>query len=116
MAPQISSPELPEEILARVAPAAMPRLDSVDLPRGIIMVVMALDHTCDFLTHLRFPRKNMAKTRPALFFTRWITHFCAPLFFFLAGTGALLATRRGRSQQQLSRFLWTEGCGWCYWN
>ncbi len=110
MATQISSPGLPEKILQPVATTAtMPRLDSVDLLRGGIMVVMALDHTRDFLTHLRFPPERMAQTWPALFFMRWITHFCAPLFFFLAGTAAFLAMRRGRTPQQLSRFLWTRG-------
>ncbi len=86
-----------------------PRLDSVDTLRGIIMVVMALDHTREFLTYLTFSPENLANTWPALFFTRWITHFCAPLFFFLAGTGAYLARMRGRSVSNLSHFLWTRG-------
>ena len=85
------------------------RLDSVDLLRGIIMVVMSLDHLREYLTYLTFGPENLARTWPALFFTRWITHFCAPLFFFLAGTGAYLARSRGRSGSQLSHFLWTRG-------
>src|SRR5512142_99423 len=106
MSTQIS---LPEIAVVPEPPVKTARLDSVDLLRGAIMILMALDHTRDFLTHLRFPPEDMVHTWPALFFTRWITHFCAPLFFFLAGVGAFLATRRGRSARQLSRFLWTRG-------
>lgn len=100
---------LPLVTVVRPATPPRERLDSVDLLRGIVMVVMALDHTRDFLTYLQFAPENMALTWPALFFTRWMTHFCAPLFFFLAGTGAFLSTQRGRSPQQLSHFLWTRG-------
>ncbi|MGH9492983.1 MAG: DUF1624 domain-containing protein, partial [Terriglobales bacterium] len=94
-------------IVAAVARAR--RLDSVDLLRGIIMVFMALDHTRDFFSHLRFPPEDMTQTYPALFLTRWLTHFSAPGFFFLAGTGAYLSLSRGRSPAQVSRFLWTRG-------
>ena len=62
------------------------RLTSIDLLRGLVMVVMALDHTRDFFTNVPFEPETLAKTWPALFFTRWITHFCAPMFFLLAGT------------------------------
>jgi len=73
------------------------------------MIVMALDHTRDFFTSLHFSPDDMAHTNPALFFTRFITHYCAPVFAFLAGTGAFLSTRRGRSIQQVSRFFLTRG-------
>src|SRR5579862_6393402 len=84
------------------------RIVSLDIMRGLVMVIMAIDHTRDFFTNLRFEPENLAHTYYALFFTRWITHFCAPLFFFLAGTGAFFYGRR-RTPQALSRFLWTRG-------
>ena len=96
-----------------VKPAgARPRLDSVDLLRGWIMIFMALDHVRDFF-HVDMLRgidpTDPTQTYPALFFTRWITHFCAPLFFFLAGTGAFLSLGRGKSKRDLSYFLVTRG-------
>ena len=89
--------------------AQAPRLVSVDVLRGLIMVIMALDHTRDFMTYQRFAPEDVAHTSGALFFTRFITHFCAPVFAFLAGTGAFLATSRGKSIPQVSRFFWTRG-------
>src|SRR5437879_6355226 len=80
-----------------------PRLNSVDLLRGLVMAIMALDHTRDYFTYVRFAPENLAHTYGSLFFTRWITHFCAPTFFFLAGTGAYLSRKRGA---ELSNFLW----------
>ena len=85
------------------------RIVSVDVLRGIAMVIMALDHTRDFFTSVRFSPDDMAHTNLALFFTRFITHYCAPIFCFLAGTGAFLSTRRGKSIQQVSRFFLTRG-------
>jgi uncharacterized membrane protein len=97
------------------APASVPswlksgRVLSVDILRGIILVVMALDHTRDYFTNLPFEPEDMAHSWGALFFTRWITHFCAPLFSFLAGTGAYLSLSGGKSKSQISRFLLTRG-------
>jgi len=87
------------------------RIDSVDLLRGLIMVIMLLDHTRDFVhaTGLQQDPTNMATTHPALFFTRWVTHFCAPIFVFLAGTSAYFLETRGKSKRDLSRFLLTRG-------
>jgi uncharacterized membrane protein len=87
----------------------VPRLLSVDVLRGLVMVLMALDHTRDFMSYPGFPPEDMAHTNGALFFTRFITHFCAPVFAFLAGTGAFLAKSRGKSLPQVSRFFLTRG-------
>jgi uncharacterized membrane protein len=88
-----------------------PRIDSVDLLRGIVMVVMMLDHTRDYIHSgaLLFDPLDLSKTTVWLFFTRWITHYCAPVFVFLAGTGAYLQFARGKSKSELSRFLITRG-------
>src|SRR6201987_6501673 len=93
----------------KFVPAPALRLVSVDVLRGLVMVIMALDHTRDFLTYHRFAPENLAHTDGALFFTRFITHYCAPVFAFLAGTGAFLATRRGKSIPQVSGFFFTRG-------
>lgn len=73
------------------------------------MVIMALDHVRDHFSSAHFDATDLAQTAPALFFTRWITHFCAPVFIFLAGTSAFLSRTRGRTTAELSRFLLTRG-------
>jgi uncharacterized membrane protein len=84
------------------------RVESVDVVRGVIMILMALDHTRDFFGIPGQSPTDLATTTPALFFTRWITHFCAPVFFLLTGTGAYLSLRR-KSRGELSRLLLTRG-------
>ena len=84
------------------------RVESVDVVRGVIMILMALDHVRDFFGDAAASPTNLATTTAPLFFTRWVTHFCAPVFFLLTGTGAYLALRR-RSRAELSRFLLTRG-------
>jgi uncharacterized membrane protein len=112
MAPQAYNAASSDSINAVTAPIAgiaRPRLDSLDLWRGAIIVLMALDHTRDFFEGFGFPPENLARTTPALFFARWITHFCAPGFFFLAGAGAYLWSTRGKSHRELSSFLIKRG-------
>ncbi|MFL6429622.1 MAG: DUF1624 domain-containing protein [Acidobacteriaceae bacterium] len=94
---------------ARSAEAPTARILSVDFMRGLVMIIMAIDHSRDFLTNIPFEPEDITHTFPALFFTRWITHFCAPMFFFLAGTGAYLLRRKTDSVSAASRFLWTRG-------
>lgn len=84
------------------------RLDSIDFLRGLAIAVMALDHTRDFFGLVTSDPLDPASTWPAFFFSRWITHFCAPVFVFLAGTSAYLQARR-KSPAELSRFLLTRG-------
>jgi uncharacterized membrane protein len=85
------------------------RLTSIDIVRGAIMVLMALDHVRDYVTNVRFRPEDLSQASPALFFTRWVTHFCAPGFFLLAGVGIGLQELRGGTKGRLSRFLVTRG-------
>lgn len=86
------------------------RLQSIDLLRGIIMVIMALDHTRDFFHHAGFTGNPLdpTTTTPVLYFTRWITHLCAPTFVFLSGLSAWLQGQR-KSKKELSIFLIKRG-------
>lgn len=96
--------------------ATKQRISSIDILRGIVMVIMALDHTRDFLYSAPLSNAgsaaldptNMNTTTPMLFFTRWITHFCAPTFVFLAGVSAYLIGLK-RSKPELSTFLIKRG-------
>lgn len=95
--------EIAEPIVSR-----RQRVESVDLLRGVVMIIMALDHVRDFFGGTGVSPTNLATTTAPLFFTRWITHICAPVFFLLTGTGAYLAMRR-RSRHDLARFLLARG-------
>ena len=106
------------EVLTAVAPPlriatparASYRIDSIDLLRGLVMIIMALDHTRDFFHQPAWTDDpmNLATTTPILYFTRWITHLCAPVFVFLAGSGAYFQSLR-KSKKQLTIFLFKRG-------
>lgn len=92
-----------------VTSSSSTRLASIDILRGLVMVLMTLDHTRDFFSEAHFKPTDLDKTTLALFLTRWITHFCAPVFVFLAGTSAYLwMTRRGPNAP-ISQFLLKRG-------
>ncbi len=84
------------------------RVAAIDLFRGGIMVLMALDHTRDFFTDLPFEPEVLGQTNLVLFGTRWVTHFCAPMFFFLAGVSAFLYGQ-DKSPRERMQFLWRRG-------
>src|SRR5262245_43915405 len=92
---------------AHPADAARSRVEAVDVLRGLVMILMALDHVRDFVGDRASPT-NLRTATAALFVTRWITHFCAPVFFLLTGVGASLA-RGKRSPSELSRYLLARG-------
>ncbi len=81
---------------------------AIDLLRGLVMVLMALDHVRDYYGDMRQSPQNMATTTPIFFATRWVTHFCAPVFVFLAGVSAAIYGSR-REKGELSRFLLSRG-------
>ena len=87
-----------------------PRIESIDILRGLVMVIMAIDYTRDFfhVTAWTADPLNLATTTPALFLTRWITHFCAPIFVFLSGTSIYLQSLR-KTKPELSNFLIKRG-------
>jgi uncharacterized membrane protein len=102
-----ASPPAPPPVVVGVPSAE--RVRGLDLMRGIVIVLMVIDHVRWFLSSARFDPTDPAQTTVALFFTRWVTHFCAPVFMLLAGAGAYLSLGRGRTRGELSWFLLTRG-------
>ena len=86
------------------------RIESIDILRGLVMVIMALDHVRDYFHYGSFFSNptNLETTTPFLFFTRFITHYCAPVFIFLAGTSAFLYGSK-KTKLELFKFLFTRG-------
>jgi uncharacterized membrane protein len=90
--------------------AARERLQGIDLLRGLVIVIMALDHVRDFWSPTPFPPEDLSQASPALFLTRWITHYCAPTFVFLAGASAWFYAQSTRSsKRELGKFLAQRG-------
>lgn len=89
-------------------PAPRARVEAVDVLRGLVMVLMALDHVRDFFSNYAGNPTDAATTSAAMFFTRWVTHLCAPTFVFLAGTSIYLQSLR-KPRPQLARFLVSRG-------
>jgi len=88
------------------------RVSSIDLLRGLVMVIMALDHVRDFFhygVNIGQDPLDFKTTWPGLFFTRWITHFCAPVFVFLSGTGIFLYSIKNKTKKEVAFFLFTRG-------
>ena len=84
------------------------RLPSIDILRGVAIVLMALDHVRDYVTDVRFPPEDLSQSSVALFVTRWITHICAPTFALMAGVGIGLLHQR-KPTAELSRYLVARG-------
>lgn len=86
------------------------RIESIDILRGVVMVIMALDHVRDYFHYGAFSGDptSLETTTPFLFFTRFITHYCAPVFIFLAGTSAFLYGQK-KTKKQIFKFLFTRG-------
>jgi uncharacterized membrane protein len=85
------------------------RIESIDALRGLAMLLMALDHTKDYFTNITYNPTDLQLTTAAMFFTRWITNFCAPVFVFLVGTSMFIAVSRGKSKKDTAIFLLTRG-------
>src|ERR1043165_3221280 len=104
-----ASPTEHSKIAPVVKPSSRVRLDSIDLLRGLVIVVMALDHVKGNILHAPFDLVDLNRTDAVHFLTRWITHFCAPVFIFLAGTAAFLYGAQPRTKGQVAWFLLSRG-------
>jgi uncharacterized membrane protein len=107
---QIIAAKAAKEQIDLFAQKKSARVNSIDLLRGFIMIVMALDHTRDFFHTTAWTENplNLATTTPFLYFTRWITHLCAPNFVFLAGVSVYFQSLR-KTKKELSNFLLKRG-------
>lgn len=93
-------------------PITRNRVASIDLLRGLVMIIMALDHTRDFFHYnatIDQDPLDFGTTTPFLFMTRWVTHFCAPVFVFLSGCGIFLYSSKDKTKKQVAFFLFTRG-------
>jgi uncharacterized membrane protein len=89
--------------------AAVVRVQAIDVVRGLVMVIMALDHIREFWSPTRVRPEDVTQASVLLFFTRWVTHFCAPTFVFLSGCSIYLLEQKLGSRKRLSGFLLTRG-------
>ena len=87
------------------------RINSIDITRGFVMVIMALDHVRDFMHTGSMTQSptDLQTTTTLLFMTRWVTHLCAPTFVFLSGVSAYISFKRNNNQSEIWRFLLTRG-------
>jgi len=93
------------------AAPARPRLHSVDLVRGVVLVLLALDHVAAYFSAVRVEPADLSQISDGLFLTRWVTNLCAPTFVLLAGAGTYLALANGVPRRQQARFLAARGLG-----
>jgi uncharacterized membrane protein len=107
----VESPSATAPVVKPASSAGQSRIQTVDAVRGAVIILMAIDHVRDFISAAAMSSSptDLSRTTAAIFFTRWITHFCAPVFAFTAGVGAFLWLGRNRTKGELSRFLLTRG-------
>ena len=105
----VRTPEL--SLSLEQAPPARPRLQSVDLLRGLVMMLMALDTVRAYFSPVRVEPTGLSELSVGLFLTRWVTHLCAPVFVLLAGAGTYLALANGVPRREQARFLAVRGLG-----